>query len=809
METAKLRRLLVGLALVAVGVFLAASLLSHNSHEGPFPDSPPAEHVTNLCGVAGAYLSAYALAAFGWTSLAAAVSIIIIGGFVLSDRKPDGWPFKLGGIALAFVALMILLSLPHASPTGVPRGSWGVKGFSSGIVGMFLTNWLYHQTGLAGTLTVMLFCAVVSVYLAGGALMPVAVSAAGRVAAWIKAKLPRRAQKPFAAEGTKPTVSPIVVTPIPRREPEILPHRPARPAPAVNAGPQSSDEKNPGPQPAPQVPADQKPEAKPVPKPPSKPEPAPAVAAATEPAPLRADQPPKREPEIIVRPKDKRTRSAADPIRANTADGQFRLPPIDILDPPSADMVEADEEEIRQKGHTLEQTLKEFKIEAQVVRVQRGPVITMYEMALAAGTKVSKVEALSDDLAIALRAPNVRVVAPLPGRNTVGIEVPNSQREVVCLRELLETMDRKVAKMAIPLFLGKDTAGAPLIVDLAMAPHLMLAGATGSGKSVAINTIIGSILLTRTPNEVQLLLIDPKSVEFSDYQGLPHLICPIVTDMKKAAAVLEWACKKMDERYATLARVSVRNIAAYNQLGEKEIIRRLNPEEDADIDDVPFHMPHVVIVIDELGELMLVAAKEVEHSITRLSQKARAVGIHLICATQRPSTDVITGLIKANLPVRVAFQVSSMVDSRTILDRNGAEKLLGRGDMLILPPGSSRLVRAQGTFMTQEETNRLVEFWTKQGEPHYREELREFSGDVEAMTEGDEMFEEAARIVMETQRGSVSLLQRRLSIGYSRAARLIDMMAEAGIVGSYRGSQARDVLMTIDEWEAARQKKAS
>jgi S-DNA-T family DNA segregation ATPase FtsK/SpoIIIE len=342
------------------------------------------------------------------------------------------------------------------------------------------------------------------------------------------------------------------------------------------------------------------------------------------------------------------------------------------------------------------------------------------------------------------------------------------------------------------------------VLDLARCPHLLVAGATGSGKSVAINAMIMSILMTRTPTEVQMLLVDPKSVEFSPYVRLPHLMCPVLSDMKKAASVLKWACKKMDERYAILARVGVRDLKGYNELGEEEIQRRLDPEGEAVIDDVPFYMPHIVIIVDEFGELMMVAAKEVERSVIRLSQKARAVGIHLICATQRPSADVITGLIKSNLPARIAFQVAAMVDSRTILDRNGAERLLGRGDMLLLPPGSSRLVRAQGSYISEAEIERVVGFLESQGGPQFRAEIRDYhaaegvSGDYE-----DDLYDEAVRVVVETQRGSVSLLQRRLAIGYSRAARLVDMMADAGVVGPHTGSQARRVLMTLDQWEAA------
>jgi S-DNA-T family DNA segregation ATPase FtsK/SpoIIIE len=490
--------------------------------------------------------------------------------------------------------------------------------------------------------------------------------------------------------------------------------------------------------------------------------------------------------------------------REGASEAEYRLPSIGLLNELVGGSGGDDESEIREKGRILARTLSEFRVEARVVMVMRGPVITMYELSLAPGTKVSKVESLADDLAIALKAPNVRVVAPLPGKNTVGVEVPNTEREVVGVRELIAEVGKKAQNQAIPLFLGKDTAGTPLVLDLARCPHLLVAGATGSGKSVAMNAMIMSILMTRTPGEVQMLLVDPKFVEFSQYARLPHLMCPVLSDMKKAASVLKWACKKMDERYSMLARVGVRDLQSYNELGEEEILRRVDPEGDAIIDDVPFYMPHIVIIVDEFGELMMVAAKEVEQSVIRLSQKARAVGIHLICATQRPSADVITGLIKSNLPARIAFQVASMVDSRTILDRNGAERLLGRGDMLLLPPGTSRLVRAQGSYVSEEEIDRVVEFLESQGGPQFRAEIRDYhAAEGVAGDHEDDLYDEAVRVVVETQRGSVSLLQRRLAIGYSRAARLVDMMADAGIVGPHTGSQARRVLMTLEQWENA------
>jgi S-DNA-T family DNA segregation ATPase FtsK/SpoIIIE len=435
--------------------------------------------------------------------------------------------------------------------------------------------------------------------------------------------------------------------------------------------------------------------------------------------------------------------------------------------------------------------------------VDPGPVITQVELELAAGIKIGKIIGLSDDIARALKAQSVRVVAPIPGKSTVGIEVPNSTRQVVRLRELFESGILQRKRMTLPLLLGKDASGEPLVADLAQMPHLLIAGATGSGKSVCMNSIIMTFLLTQSPEDVKLILIDPKMVELSAFRDIPHLMTPVLTDMKKASAVLEWATHKMDERYSMLANVGVRNIAAYNALGEKEIRRLLDVTPEDDLEGLSFHLPHIIIIIDELADLMMVSAKDVENTITRLAQKSRAVGIHLIVATQRPSVDVVTGLIKANLPSRLAFQTASKVDSRTILDRNGAEKLLGRGDMLFLPPGSAKLIRGQGAFTSDEEIRRVTALIAQRAKPRYDAELSNPQGLEEG--EGaaqDPLFDEAVRIILESQRGSVSLLQRKLGIGYGRASRLVDLMAAAGIVGEYKGSQAREVLFTLEDWEA-------
>lgn len=486
---------------------------------------------------------------------------------------------------------------------------------------------------------------------------------------------------------------------------------------------------------------------------------------------------------------------------ANAGVSSYVFPPESILDDQQAvDQVELDAL-LAEKTEVLERTLLSFKIEARVVEIQKGPVISMFEMELGPGIKLGRVRALEDDLAIALRARSVRIVAPLPGRNTIGIEVPNPLREMVRLKPLLHCKEFDDKKMALPIFFGRDSAGRPEVHDLARMPHLLVAGATGSGKSVCLNTIICSFLYTRTPEQVQLVLIDPKMVEMSQFSDAPHLACPVVTDMKRAPGILEWAVNKMEERYKLLVRAGVRNITAYNKLSEERLRAKFG--EVIDSEDFPRKLPYIVIIVDELADLMMTAAKDVETSISRLAAKSRAVGIHIILATQRPSTNVITGLIKANLPTRVAFMVSSKIDSRVILDANGAEQLLGMGDMLMLSPAKMGLSRGQCTFMSDEEVMLVMESVKTESGPQYERELvqrrPEGAGDP---TEVDELYDAAVRFIIDSQRGSASLLQRKFAIGYTRASRLIDLMAGEGVLGEFKGSQARDVEMTLDDWIA-------
>lgn len=533
-----------------------------------------------------------------------------------------------------------------------------------------------------------------------------------------------------------------------------------------------------------------------------------------EPVTLRGDEPHDEptSPKIRMPKKRDELQAVMDAVNEDLPEGadEYRLPNLELLDESDDICYEDQTAEVRRKARILEETFKNFGFNIRVVEIETGPVIAQYEVELEAGLRLSKITGLADDLAIALRVPSVRIVAPIPGKNTVGIEVPNEQRQVVRLREVIEECAGATRKMNIPVFLGKDVSGNPLTIDLAKMPHLLIAGRTGTGKSVCLNAIITSVLMTCRPDEVRMLMIDPKMVELSGYGRLPHLMHPVVTDMKKAEAILAWAVDKMEERYALLAKAGVRHINSYNDLGREELYRRLEIDEADEASGVPEKLPFIVIIADEMADLMMTAGKEVETHIIRLAQKSRAVGIHLILATQKPTVDVITGLIKSNLPARLSFQVASRTDSRVVLDENGADKLLGNGDMLFLWPGTSTLIRGQGTYLSDSEIDRVVAHCST-GEQNFVGELMNLKVDDAAadaaplsaggLKKRDELYESAIEVVVREGRGSVSLLQRCLGIGYGRAARLIDYMAEDGIVGQYNGSQAREVIISLADWE--------
>ncbi|MCR9197879.1 MAG: DNA translocase FtsK [Planctomycetaceae bacterium] len=497
---------------------------------------------------------------------------------------------------------------------------------------------------------------------------------------------------------------------------------------------------------------------------------------------------------------------------------QYNLPDLALLEEPEDFPYGLLAKKARIAAATLEKTFSQFGLNIRVSEVDTGPTVTQFELDLEPGLRLNKVTALEDDLAIALRVPSVRVVAPIPGKNTVGVEVPNEKQVTVRLKELIQATGAKSDEMKIPLYFGKDVSGRSLAVDLAKMPHLLIAGRTGTGKSVCLNSLILSMLMTRTPDEVKMLMIDPKMVELSPYKTLPHLMHPVITDMKKAEAVLAWAVDKMEERYDLLSKVGVRHLDGFNKLDRSTVLSKMGISElHEEAQSVPHKMPYIVIIADEMADLMMTSGKDVEAHIIRLAQKSRAVGIHLVLATQKPTVDVITGLIKSNLPARVSFQVASKMDSRVVIDDNGAERLLGCGDMLYLAPGTSSLTRAQGTYVSDEEINDVIDFFGDI-EPEYSEELEQVvarsgssgggdsSGDA-GPRQNDDLYHDAIDVVVREGRGSCSLLQRCLGIGYGRASRMIDWMAEDGIVGQYNGAQARDVLFSPEEWEAEKESR--
>ncbi|NIA06378.1 MAG: DUF87 domain-containing protein [Actinobacteria bacterium] len=496
-------------------------------------------------------------------------------------------------------------------------------------------------------------------------------------------------------------------------------------------------------------------------------------------------------------------RVAAKAIAEPKALVNYQLPSLDLLEPAEYTLASMQEQAVREKAVVLENTLGEFNIQVKVVQIDTGPTITFFEIELSPGTKVSQIRNLSNDIARALGVGGVRVVAPIPGKSTIGIEIPNCEKELVRIRELVELSQLRASRMKLPLFLAKDASGQPLIADLANMPHMLIAGATGSGKSVCINSIITSVLLTQRPDHVKLILVDPKMVEMAQFQTVPHLMCPIINDLSRAESVLEWAVTKMEERYEILREANVRNVASYNHLTSEQILDRFKPTNDQERAQIPMHLPYIVIIIDELADLIMTSSKDVENYIIRLAQKSRAVGIHLIVATQRPSVNVVTGLIKSNLPCRISFRVASRQESRIVLDHNGAETLLGRGDMLFLQPGTDQLVRAQGAMVEDHEIKSIIDYLREQAQPDFNAELNRLSyTDADGQAVRDSLFDKAVEMVLSSRRASVSLLQRRMGIPFARAARLIELMTEAGVVGPDSGSQAREILITSDQWQA-------
>jgi S-DNA-T family DNA segregation ATPase FtsK/SpoIIIE len=763
----------VGLLCLGVGLCLVLlfSCLSFNIADWPSPYAyPHKEPPANWCGSIGAFLAYYLLYYIG-----PGVFIILVSGISYCVarliRRPVGQGvFRLIGLVLltAAASATFYSFWPHKMYT-FPMGSGGVLGIATaaflksnfarlGAFLLILATWFVGLALLADSLILGLFAAGgVAVRHAAGLVVP----------AWAVAK--ERSE---------------VLTDIWQRLNARQTGLKARPP--VAREPVSSQ---PAAEPGPML----QPQAEPA-------ERATAPAQAVEPAPAKKAG--------VVEVKRPPARPDKPPFVQPCYD-DYVLPPLDLLAEPEVGYAAIQEKVVKSKAADLERLLSEFNINARVVAAETGPVVTMFELELAAGVKVSQISNLANDIARALGAGAVRVVAPIPGKHTIGIEVPNNEKEKVRMRSMMQTAGERATRMEIPLFLGKDSSGDALVSDLAKMPHLLIAGTTGSGKSVCINTVIVGILMTKRPDAVKLIMIDPKMVEMTAFNTVPHLMCPIVTETQTAVQILEWATVKMDERYALLAEARVKNIAEYNRLGPEEIIARFNPSTPDEEAKIPKKLPYIVIVIDELADLMMTAPKEIEAYIVRLAQKSRAIGIHIILATQRPQATVVTGLIKSNMPCRIGFRVAARMDSRIILDQNGAETLLGEGDMLFLKPGTSDLIRAQGTFLDEMEIRRIVKHLKDIAEPQFHPELTQLRRVDPADMPKDELFDEAVRVVLETKRGSVSLLQRRLGIGYARASRIIEMMAGAGILGEYKGSQAREVMVTLEEYEQLRQQMDS
>ncbi|MEN6375477.1 MAG: DNA translocase FtsK 4TM domain-containing protein [Smithella sp.] len=496
------------------------------------------------------------------------------------------------------------------------------------------------------------------------------------------------------------------------------------------------------------------------------------------------------------------------------ADGKFQLPPFSLLEESQRNDTRVKRDHLVTNSRILEKKLADFGVEGRVVEVTPGPVITMYELEPAPGVKINKITTLADDLALALMAPSIRIIAPIPGKSVIGIEIPNIKRESVFLKDVLDNDVFTNSSLRLPIALGVNFVGTPVIADLTKMPHLLIAGTTGSGKSVALNAMICSILFKVPPDDVKFLMVDPKRLELSSYEGIPHLMHPVVVDPKKASQVLRWTVEEMERRYRFISDLGVKSIDAYNEMllknpsGKAAVKEQAQTEDsepsDADTATRPsrikhVRLPYIVVIIDELSDLMMVASRDVEESLTRLAQMARAAGIHLIIATQRPSVDVITGLIKANFPTRISFQVSSKIDSRTIIDQPGAEQLLGAGDMLFIPPGTSKLTRIHGAYVSDQEINRIVNFIKLQAPPAYDASIEKFELEAAANQQDnenfDEKYDEAVALVGELGQASISLVQRYMKIGYNRAARIIEQMEREGIVGPSDGAKPRKVLI--------------
>jgi DNA segregation ATPase FtsK/SpoIIIE, S-DNA-T family len=756
----------VGVALFAAALFWIVSLASYEPSDPAWFFRVGVEGpIANFAGRVGAFLAELTFQLVGYTAFVVPIALIVAGWNYFWCRAVDAPATKVFGAALLFgcVSTFLSMAISQTAAAGMASHTGG------GYLGSFLAAEMIAYLGQTGSIIILLALLFISIIVstqfsfgrAFAALYSVSATTGGRMLTsfreWREERQRDRQRREVIAKHTKKAGADAAAV----KELAEAGARASRRRGAPDGGEQT----------APTV-----------------------TAAAVQPPPAKPIVPAQRAKPVIPAPPLPLVDS--EPTTKAPAErrvGDYTLPPLALLDAPKTER-KIDERELMDGARLLEEKCREFSVEGSVVQIHPGPVVTTYEFKPDAGVKYSKITGLADDLCLAMQAESV-LIDRIPGKSTVGIQIPNHTREQISLRELLEsdTYRRSASKLTIAL--GKNIHGEPVMADLATMPHLLIAGSTGTGKSVGINSMLTSILYRATPDDVRLIMIDPKRLELGMYEDIPHLLTPVVVDPKQAANALRWAVREMEERYKTLAAEGVRNIEQYNRNVLQAIAEKRTPKEGG---EYAKPLPFIIVLIDELADLMMVASNEVELSIARLAQMARAVGIHLILATQRPSVDVITGLIKANLPSRISFRVSSKIDSRTILDANGAEQLLGKGDMLFLPPASSRFMRLHGPYISEQESARLASFLRKQGKPTYDETI---TAEEKTASEGgiemdkDDLYDEAARIVVQSGQASISYLQRRLRIGFSRAARLVDMMEMEGLVSPNAGGKPREVLV--------------
>jgi DNA segregation ATPase FtsK/SpoIIIE, S-DNA-T family len=779
----------VGVAMFALALLWLVSLASYSAADPVWffttgTDAMP----SNFGGRVGAFVAELSYQLLGYAAYLVPIVLVVAGWHYFWCRVPDAAYTKLVGAGLLFASVAAFLSLAF--------GSLRISGrelLAGGYIGKFLASALAEYLNKTGSIILILTLLFLSIILSTqfsfgrlfGVLFELVRDRWFAVVDGIRARREERRREAQRQEVLRKHLEKS------GKDTKIT-----RPAPRPGEPAADDDDAEDEIVPARARVATKTPPREEAPKPSRTAAVVGAAAAALRAAASRPTPP------AIKRPPIEPTLPLSEPekLPAERKRGAYVEPPLALLDASKGER-KVDERELMEGARLLEEKCREFAVEGAVVQIHPGPIVTTYELKPDAGVKYSKITGLADDLCLAMQAESV-LIDRIPGKSTVGIQIPNPNREQISLRELLESDAYRRSTSKLTLALGKTIHGEPFVTDLATMPHLLIAGSTGTGKSVSVNAMLSSILFRASPDDVRLIMVDPKRLELGMYEHIPHLLTPVVVDPKLAANALRWAVREMEERYKTLAAGGVRNIEQFNRNLKQAQAEKQGPVLDKHGNELK-PLPFIVVLIDELADLMMIAGNEVEESIARLAQMARAVGIHLILATQRPSVDVITGLIKANLPARISFRVSSKIDSRTILDGNGAEQLLGRGDMLFLPPASSRFIRLHGPYISEQETARLASFLRKQGKPTYDETItaEEKPAGSELEFEKDDLYDEAARIVVSSGQASISYLQRRLRIGFSRAARLVDMMEGEGLVSGGAGGKAREVLVKKDYFD--------